>query len=83
LQAWQDAPKFGFDFEVRLDAADGKVIGTGSLLPPPPKTQFGMVNIKTESITDGKFHTIYISCKAKSPEEKATAGITGMQFGTK
>lgn len=81
---WQDAPKFGFDFEARLDAPDGKVIGTGSLLPPPPKGQpFGMARIGIEAVSDGKFHTLYITCKAKSPEEKATAGIMSMQFGAK
>lgn len=83
IAGWQDAPKFGFDFEARLDAPDGKLIGTGSLLPPPPKTQFGMARVSTEAVTDGKYHTIYITCKAKSSEEKATAGITGMQFGSK
>jgi glucose/arabinose dehydrogenase/cytochrome c551/c552 len=80
---WQEAPKFGFNFEARLDAPDGKVIGTGSLLPPPPKAQFGMARIGIEAVTDGKFHSLYISCKAKSPDEKVTAGIMNMQFGAK
>ncbi|CAN5615079.1 hypothetical protein BH10BAC2_BH10BAC2_06260 [soil metagenome] len=80
---WQDAPKFGFDFEARLDAPNGKVIGTGSLLPPPPKAQFGMARIGIEAVSDGKFHTLYITCKEKSTEEKATAGIMGVKFGAK
>ncbi|QEC66881.1 PKD domain-containing protein [Panacibacter ginsenosidivorans] len=80
---WQEAPKFGFDFEVRLDAPAGKVIGTGSLLPPQGKVQFGMVHIGVEAVTDGKFHTVYITCKPKNAAEKAQAGIMNMQFGAK
>ena len=37
---WQDAPKYSFDFEIKLDAADGKTIGKKHL-PPSTKAPMG------------------------------------------
>ncbi|MBG9374758.1 ThuA domain-containing protein [Panacibacter sp. DH6] len=80
---WQDAPKYGYDIEIRLDAPGGKVIGTGSFAPPPPKTQAGPVRVSITPVTDGQFHSIYVITKVKSPEEKAQAGFMNMQFNAR
>lgn len=79
MLGWQDAPKFGYDFEIRLDAPDGKLAGKGSLAPPG-KQKFGMVSIKLEPVSDGKFHTVYVVSKAKDDKETAQAGIGFVQF---
>lgn len=84
MAGWQDAPEFGFGFEARLDAPDGKVLGTGNLMPPIVKgQQGGMVHINLAAVTDGKFHTIYITSKPRNAAEKTTAGIMSVQFGAK
>ena len=79
MLGWQAVPKYGFDFEIHLDAADGKLLGKGTLMPPAPKQQGGMVNIKMQPVADGKFHTIYIVSKAVN-KETARAGIMFIQF---
>lgn len=84
MAGWQDAPKFGFDFEIKLDAPDGKVIGKGSLLPPAKKgQQGGMAIVPIEAINDGAFHTIYIVSKPKGAGETAQAGVSMLQFNGK
>ena len=80
---WQEAPKYGYDIEIRLDAPDGKVIGTGSLVAPAPKAQGGAARVTITPVTDGQFHTVYVLTKVKSPEEKAQAGFMNMQFNAK
>ncbi|HRI22316.1 MAG TPA: Crp/Fnr family transcriptional regulator, partial [Panacibacter sp.] len=84
MSMWQDAPLFGFDFEVRLDGADGKVLGKGSM-PVPQKTQkSGMAHIALEPVTDGTFHSIYFLYKPDNPKGAAVqGGITMLQFNAK
>jgi hypothetical protein len=82
MLGWQAPPQYGYDFEIRLDAQDGKLLGKGSLMPPG-KQQFAMVNIKLQPVTDGQYHTIYVVSKARDANEKATAGIGFVQFNAK
>ncbi len=84
MAGWQDPPKVGFDFEIRLDAPDGKSIGKGSLLPPSKKgQQGGAALIQLEPVKDGGMHVLYIVSKPKNPAETATAGIAALQFNGK
>lgn len=84
MAGWQDAPKYGFDFEIRLDASNGKLLGNGTLLPPQnKKQQSAIVNIKLQPVTDTKYHTIYFISKAKDAKETAQAGIASVQFNAK
>ncbi len=81
---WQAPPQYGFDFELRADAPDGKLLGTGSLTPPQnKKQQFGMVHVNMQPVTDAKNHTIYVIAKPKNPKETVTGGIVSMQFNAK
>ena len=82
---WQQAPAYGFDFELRLDDAGGKLIGTGSILPPKEKLKpgaigFGVANIQIEPVTDGKFHTIYIVSKPKDAKESTQIFLQSILF---
>ena len=74
-----------FDFELRLDDAGGKLIGTGSILPPKEKLKpgaigFGVANIQIEPVTDGKFHTIYIVSKPKDAKESTQIFLQSILF---
>ncbi len=84
---WQAAPAYGFDFEIRLDDAAGKVIGTGSITAPKEKLKpgaigFGGASISLEPITDGKFHTLYIVSKPKDAKESTQIFLQSIQFNT-
>ncbi|HXL54610.1 MAG TPA: PKD domain-containing protein, partial [Chitinophagaceae bacterium] len=84
MMGWQDAPVYGYDFELRLDAPDGKSPGKGSLLPPQNKsTHQGMAHIALQTVTDNQYHTIYIIAKPRDSKEKAQAGIGAVQFNAK
>ena len=84
MMGWQDAPVYGYDFEIRLDAPDGKSLGKGSLLPPQNKsTRQGIAHIALQPVDDKQFHTLYIIAKPKNANEKAQAGIGGVQFNAK
>jgi hypothetical protein len=81
MVGWQAPPKYGFDFEIRLDAPNGKMLGIGSLTPPAnKKQQFGMVPVKLQPVADGQYHTIYVISKPKDSRETVTGGITTLQF---
>jgi hypothetical protein len=80
IVGWQTAPKAGISFEARLDAADGKLLGKGSLPTPAKGQQGGIVAVPIEPIADGKFHTVYFVYKST---EAIQAGVTSVQFNVK
>lgn len=86
LSGWQQAPVYGFDFEIRLDAPDGQLLGKGSLAGGLP-TKGGMggapVLIATTPVTDGKLHKVYVVTKPKDPKEPNMCALTGLQFQAK
>jgi hypothetical protein len=76
----QAAPKKNLDFEIRLDAPDGKVISKGATTIPPVKgagMQMTTVKLPIETVSDGKQHTVYVIYK---PQEKLQAGMMSVQF---
>jgi cytochrome c len=76
----QAAPKKNLDFEIRLDAPDGKVISNGATTIPPVKgagMQMTTVKLPIETVSDGKQHTVYVIYK---PQEKLQAGMMSVQF---
>ena len=81
---WQQPPAYGFDFEIKLDAPDGKTLGKGSLTPPSDKkTQQGTVHVAIDAVTDNAFHKIYVISKPKDAKEIGQAGVAGLQFSNK
>ncbi len=78
VAGWQTPPAIGFDFEVRLDAVDGNVIGTGSL-NTPQTGQNSAIQILFAK-TSGK-HTLYISYKKQgTTEESVTIALMNATF---
>ncbi|MEP7229555.1 MAG: ThuA domain-containing protein [Ginsengibacter sp.] len=77
---WQAPPSKTIDFEIHLDAANGKLLGAGNVPVAPKGQQFGLANIKLEPVADGKFHTLFIVYK---PTQPITGGITSITFNSK
>ncbi|MEO6721112.1 MAG: ThuA domain-containing protein [Ferruginibacter sp.] len=81
-----DAPLFGYDFELRLDGPDGKKLGQAALPAgkagqPKPKTRFAaVIPFKIEPVTDGKLHNLYIVSVPKNAGESNTLVLQGIQF---
>jgi glucose/arabinose dehydrogenase/cytochrome c551/c552 len=61
--------------EARLDAPDGKLLGTGSLTIA--QLPYGRGNISLTPVTDGKLHNIYLVVQLK---EKVQGGIASIEF---
>jgi len=64
-------------------APDGKSLGSAALNPPGKGQQFAIVHIPLQDVTDGQYHTLYVLSKPKNAAEKATAGLTFIQFNAK
>ena len=83
---WQKAPEFGYTFELRLDGPEGKKIGegkvTGGMVTKGPMGGTS-VQIKTDPVTDGKLHSLYIVSKPIKEKETAQMGLQFIQFTTK
>jgi cytochrome c551/c552 len=79
---WQDAPDTSLDFEVRLDAPDGKLLGKGSMPLPQKGQRRGTAHISLEASKDDQLHKLYFAYKPKA--QKATvAAIFMVQFNAK
>jgi len=83
MAGWQDVPKLVLDFEVRLDAPDGKPIGTGSIAVPQKGELNGTAKVMLEPVTDTRFHKLYFIYKPKDPKTSIEAGIAALQFNAK
>ncbi len=67
--AWQDAPVRGVDFEMRLNAPDGKLLGKGSMPTPLKGQPGGAVFINMESEMDVRAEEIYFVYTLKEGQE--------------
>lgn len=83
---WQVAPQFGYTFELRLDAANGKKIGeaklkgSGSTAPPKVPYQIATLTIPMQAVTDGKRHNLYLVSRPNDPGEPNQAALQGITF---
>lgn len=80
---WQAAPSIPLEFEIRMDAPDGTMLGKGSIPPPAKGSQGGVIPITLQTITDGKFHTLYFVYKSKDAKLQLVAGIVSVRFAAK
>ncbi|MFL5788425.1 MAG: hypothetical protein ACJ748_10270, partial [Flavisolibacter sp.] len=69
--------KKGLAFEVRLDAPDGKLLGTGTMAAVKKGQPMGVVHVPMQNVNDGQFHHVYIIYK---PMEELQGGIFSIQF---
>ena len=79
MAGWQTSPTKPLNFELHLDAVDGKLLGTG-VMNSTKGAPFGLANISFEAITDGKMHTIFIVYEG---QETIKGGLVSAQFNAK
>ncbi|HTL09876.1 MAG TPA: PQQ-dependent sugar dehydrogenase, partial [Chitinophagaceae bacterium] len=73
---WQDEGR-KLDFEARLDAPDGKLLGKGSMAAPAKGIQMGDAVLPITPVTDGQLHSIYILYHG---QDKIKGGVVAVQF---
>jgi hypothetical protein len=79
---YQKNVQYGYDFEIRLDKPDGKILGVASM---PPSDAKGLVNLKSvkfnwNAVTDNKMHNLYIISKPKNANENTDIGLASLQL---
>ncbi len=84
---WQKPPATGYDFEIHLDAADGKLLGSFSLAPQKQmqqgQSQGGIgttLNTSLIPVEDGKLHNVYIVSKPKKDGSADQVGLQWIEF---
>ena len=83
VSGWQDAPATGLDFEVRLDAPDGKLLGKGSMPVPQKGQRMGTAYVTLESTNDGQRHKLYFIYEPKNQKGPILAAVSRLQFNAK
>jgi cytochrome c len=80
---WRNLPETGFGFEVRLDAADGRLLGRGTMPAPKKDQQTGATHVPLEAITDNRFHKLYFVYKPKEGAVAIPASVSKVEFSAK
>ena len=79
----KDASRSNFVFEVKLDAPDGKLLGSGAMAAPPKGAVKSIVSVLLQPVTDGRFHKLYFIYKPQDANATIQATIGGLQFNAK
>ncbi len=84
----QAAPKFGYTFELRLDAPNGKKLGEATLkgtgnAPVKAGIQRFTLSFALQPVTDGKRHNLYIVSRPNDPAEPNRVALREIVFGAK
>jgi cytochrome c551/c552 len=81
----QALPKSGLDFEMRLNAPDGKLLGKGSMPKPDEGQRSGEVAIKLVTDSDIKAEELYFVYVPQDQEEKSSgvAVVLNVRFANK
>lgn len=66
----QELPLSGLDFEMRLNAPDGKLLGKGSMPKAAAERSSGMVTIQLSTASDMKAEEVYFVYMPKDEQEK-------------
>lgn len=80
MLGWQQAPATSVEFEIRLDAPSGKLLGTGRMPAPKKDQRTGTAQVKISPVSDGKFHAIYVVYKAGKTPLENPAAVSGVKF---
>lgn len=83
VSRWQKTPSVSFDFEVRLDAPAGKLLGKGRMPAPKKDQRSGSARVSMLPVTDGKFHAVYFIYKPGNAAGEMQAGVSAIQFNGK
>lgn len=80
MVGWQQAPSASLEFEVRLDAPAGKLLGKGKMPAPAKGQRTGTAQVRLNSVTDGKFHSVYFIYKPGKTKLENPAGVSAVKF---
>jgi cytochrome c551/c552 len=80
VTGWQEAPLTGFDFEVRLDAPAGKLLGKGKMPTPKKGQPTGTAKVSISPVTDKKFHSVYVIYKPGKTKTETPAAVSALKF---
>ena len=86
IAAFQEKPDYPIDFELRMNAPDGKVIGRGSLLPQfnpgPQGSSIGMIPIVLDAPIDVKAEELYFvhTPDTSKPKGEGFAALMNVNF---
>lgn len=83
LTGWQQAPSVPVDFEVRLDAPTGKLLGRGTMAVPKKDQKSGSANITLNSVSDGRFHAVYFIYKPGQNKPETPVGVSAVKFNAR
>ncbi len=76
---WQEAPKTAYNFEVHLDAPDGKLIGKGSIAQPATGTNGAIAKIPL-TVKLNKKVDIFITYAVESGKEPGQVALKDVTF---
>ena len=81
---WQAAPTVGLDFEMRLNAPDGKLIGSGTMPKPVPGQPGGVISITVNEEISEIANEIYFVYKHKEGVDRGTdiIALSSVRFGS-
>lgn len=79
-----NAPKMGYQFELRLDSPEGAKVGEAVLnpVPSPDKQKTAKLKLNLNAVNDGKKHNLYIVSNPKAKED-SQIGILYIEFAGK
>ena len=80
ITGWQQAPAAPLDFEVRLDAPAGRLLGKGGMPAPKKDQKSGSAQVRINAVTDGRLHTIYFIYKPRQSEPEVPVGVSAVKF---
>lgn len=80
---WQQPPSAALDFEVRLDAPEGKLLGKGRMPAPKKDQKTGSAKIRINPVNDGKFHKVYFVYTPPKTQTEMQAGVSGVKFASR
>ena len=83
MAGWQQAPSDPMEFEVRLDAPAGKLLGKGRMSVPKKDQKSGIVQVNLSSVNDGKFHKLYFIHMPGKSERENPAGMSAVKFSAR
>ncbi len=75
MVGWQEAPLSGLDFEMRLDAPDGPMIGSGMMPKPAMGQERGIVQFKMDKPLNIKDQQVYFVYKFDSGKNRGESPI--------
>ncbi len=83
LLGWQRTPSALHDFEVRLDAPAGRILGKGRMPAPKQDGRTGSARVRLNAVTDGKLHSLYFIYKPGKEASSGQVAVRGVKFHAK